>query len=284
MEATLKWVIKKNTLMEQNALARTKNTELNRVVGQIRATLARRWINIANIAPEQLIAMSGELWARAMEKINQATTQMEKNISALTEHNSEEISKYLEQWLIKQTQADKSIEQMRQLKEKMISDIKDSYIANTFKIAETNNANTLTTKSQTINTVSTFIDQLWIVGTAKKVMNNYINSANPTDALHSMITDLNNPSSELYKSVKTAAERQILAAKFQAKIDLLKATRAGRYWSWKIKTEYGTPIKTILLGAGLNPNDYPTNASVIELSKTNQKVRDALVTKAKVTG
>lgn len=234
MAEELKQNIEDNKKIKQAALERTKNSELNRIVWQIRATLARRWVNIWNIPAEQLIAMSWELWVEAMRKIDEATTAMEQSIADLTDKKTAEINKYLEQWLIKQWEADSSIEQMRQLKEKMISDIKTNFTANVFKIAWASVADADKNKAEALNTISKFVTQLWISWTAQWVMENYLNAWDSVEALQNMITDLSNPSSELYKAVASAEKAAQLAAEFKAKIELMKATKStssGWWWS-----------------------------------------------------
>jgi len=231
MAEELKAFIEDNKVRKEKALQRTKDSELNRVVGQIRATLARRWVDIGNIAPEQLIAMSGELWAEAMRKIDEATTEMEDAVSKLTSEKTAEINKLLENWLIKQGEADASIEQMRQLKEKMISDIKANFVSNTFKITQASIADADKNKAEALNTISTFVTQLWISGTAQWVMESYLDAWDSVEALTNMIEDLNDETSKLYKAVDDAQKAAQLAAQFEAKIKLMNATKSASSWS-----------------------------------------------------
>lgn len=275
MATELKQQIDDNKALRQKALERTKNTELNRVVWQIRATLARRWINIWNIPPEQLIALSWELWVEAMRKIDEATTEMEQSIADFTDKKAAEINKYLEQWLIKQWEADASIEQMRQLKEKMIQDIKSSFIANTFQIAEASISDADKNKAEVLNTISKFVTQLWLSWTAQWVMENYLQAWDSVEALQNMIADLNDVNSELYKKVADAEKAAQLAAEFKAKIELMKATKSSSSWT-SAKSELSSVQKAALVNNWYNPNNYPTFASVIELAKNDPDLKLAL--------
>mgnify|MGYP001765825470 CR=1 FL=1 len=227
MATELKTFIEDNKVRKEKALQRTKDSELNRVVGQIRATLARRWVDIWNIAPEQLIAMSWELWAEAMRKIDEATSEMEESVSKLTQEKTAEINKLLETWLIKQSEADASIEQMRQLKEKMISDIKSNFTSNVFKITQASISDADKNKAEALNAISTFTSWLWISWTAQWIMEDYLDSSDSVEAIKNMIEDLNDENSRLYKAVADAQKAAELAAQFEAKIKLMNATKSS---------------------------------------------------------
>lgn len=234
MSTDLQDFIKKSEVTKRESLERTKTTELNRVVWQVRANLARRGINIANVSPEQLIAMSWEIWGKALENINEAITKAEDEIIALTEEKTKEINVYVEKGIIKQGEADSSIEQIRQLKEKMIADVNATYITNAFKVAYANIADQDTKNAEVLNTVSKFVQSLWITGKAQGIMEEYINATDSVQALQAMIEDLNNEDSRLYKAVADIEKAAQLAAEFEAKIAVMKASKSSE-WSTKTK-------------------------------------------------
>lgn len=263
------------------ALAKTKSSRLNQVVGQIRATLARRGVDIGKIAPEQLIAMAGQLWADAMEDINDAITETENSIIELTQNSTNQINALKEKWLIKQGEADASIEQMRQLKEKMISDIRANFVSNAFKISRASVADKDQNKAEVLNTISTFVSQLGISGTAQGIMENFLDAWDSVEALQNMIQDLNDTESELYKAVADVEKSNQLAAEFKAKIELLKATKTPKAsWSSTPKIEYSSTIKNILLAHWIDPNDYPTNADLLRLQESNPWIADDITQKS----
>jgi hypothetical protein len=49
---------------------------------------------------------------------------------------------------------------MRQLKEKMISDIKSNFVSNAFKITQASISDADKNKAEALNTISTFVTQL----------------------------------------------------------------------------------------------------------------------------
>lgn len=277
----LREFIKTNTEMRQKALERTKNSELNRVVWQIRATLARRWVQIWNIPPEQIIAMSGELWAEAMRRIDEATTEMENAVAEMTSAKMAEINKLREQWLIKQGEADLNIEQMRQLKEKMISDIKANFTSNVFKITQAAASDADTKKTEVFNTVSRFVSQLWISWTAQGIMENYINASDSVEALRNMISDLNNPDSALYKAVWDVEKAAALAAEFEQKIELMKATKtsssSSSSWSWtSSKKIWETTLKALIAEWVPNASQYTTYWQLEAAMASDQDLADKI--------
>lgn len=279
MATELKTFIEENKKRRQKALQRTKDSELNRVVGQIRATLARRWVRIGNIPPEQLIAMSGELWAEAMRRIDAATTEMENAVAELTERKTAEINKLMEQWLIKQGEADASIEQMRQLKNKMIADIKANFVANTFKITQAAIADADKNKAETLNTISTFVTQLGISWAAQWVMENYLDAADSIEALENMIRDLNDTNSELFKAVDDAAKAAQLSAEFKAKIELMKATKSSSSSSWSTTRKIGEATMRALLAEWVpNASGYTTYWELEAAMNANPELKEKITT------
>jgi len=262
MAVELKQFIEDNRARRVKASERAKDSELNKVVGQIRATLARRWVEIGNIPPEQLIAMSGELWAEAMRKINEATTEMEDSVAELTQRKTAEINKLVEQGLIKQGEADASIEQMRELKNKMIADIKSNFVSNTFKITQASVADADQNRAQALNTVSTFVTQLGISGAAQGVMEDYLDSADSVEALENMITDLNDTNSRLFKAVDDAAKAAQLAAEFKAKIEIMKATKntssGSNSWAGTTRKIGEATMRSLIAEGVPNASSYST--------------------------
>ena len=280
MAVELQTFIVDNRTRREAALQRTKDSELNKVVGQIRATLARRWVKIGNIPPEQLIAMSGELWAEAMRRINEATTEMENAVADLTERKTAEINKLVETWLIKQGEADASIEQMRQLKEKMIADIKANFVTNTFKITQAAVADADTNKAETLNTISTFVTQLWISWAAQWVMEEYLDASDSVEALENMISDLNDVNSRLFKAVDDAAKAAQLSAEFKAKIELMKATKSSSSSSWASTTrKIGEATMRALLAEWVpNASGYTTYWELEAAMNANPELKEKITT------
>jgi len=202
LQSELNDFLKETKKTKKEALDRTKTTELNRVAGQVRAMLASRWTNVSDLSPEQLISMSWELWVKALEEINNATTKMEDEINTLTEKNMEKINKYKEQWLIKQSEHDREIERLREMKVKLISDLKDNYITSAFKMAFDDKKENTIDKWAVINAVNSLAVQLWLQPTQMWVINQYTNYADATKATKAMLEDLDDTNSALYKAVK----------------------------------------------------------------------------------
>ncbi len=262
MQSFLSESIKRNKILLEEmreaslkALERTKTTELNKITGRIRALLARRWINIGNIPPEQLLAMSGELWSQALEKINEATTDMENKILEVGQESEKVLLGLQKEWILNENEFNIAIEKTRQLTQTNIRAFKDNFITNTFKIARANIQDKDNNKAEVINTVSKFITQLGISGTAQVVMEKYLDNLNSVEALKEMIADLGNENSELYKAVADVEKAAELQRQLEHKVAILRATPRSS-WSWTKKTGLRAAQINILLANGINPDWY----------------------------
>jgi hypothetical protein len=251
----------------QNQLNRKKDKELNWIVGRIRALLARRWIKIWNIPAEQLIAMSGDLWAQAMARIDDATTEMEISMLALSDAKSIQLRKLEKDWIITNNQYETSVQNLKEVVESNIQLYKETYTNNVMKLSAAFNADADKNNAEVLNTVSTFITQLGISWTAQWIMEEYMDAGDSVEALENMIEDLNDETSNLYKAVDDIQKAAELAVQFKAKLELMKATKApARAAAPKtIKSQLSSTERSILSNNGYDPENYKTYADLNKL-------------------
>ena len=268
IQKDLKKVIDNNTKLYNLTLKNTKQSNLNRVAGQVRAALARRWIKVSEIPLEQLLALSGQFGWQAITNINNAILKTTKAINEMTAKNMDKINWYKEKWLLKQYEADKEIERLRELKEKLISSIKWNYINNVFKIADTEKNRQTNEKAKIINSILKIWTQIGLQSDQLWLLRQYLDSKDTVSAIQKLIEDLNDKNSDISKAIADNKKKEELKAQLEQQLKLKLAYAKGS-WSWTKPINIPSWLATYL--AWLDWFPYP-----IDKSLTVEKLRQIL--------
>lgn len=207
---------------EQNeTAAKTEETRLNQVRGDIMQSLASRWVDISKLAPEQLVALSGEQGVKAFNDIYVAKENAKTNIK---------------------NARDKSLAEIQRLRSnKTIST--NAYNAQVTSINELTNTKLLEADNAYKNAVVGLIDKKVDTGAiiAKGVLNTLSTLGIPLSAQSAFKNIISNSKSEgeAYRAIMTSTDPAVQAAykaneariaeaaKQAYQLDLLKATPAA---------------------------------------------------------
>jgi hypothetical protein len=294
-ENNINWIAYKTQKAQQD-YAKTRNdllksyewTRLNQVQWQIRSMLASRWIDVSAIPVEQLIALSGQIWANAFTDVYNAKEKTINEIEINKKDAENQINMLREKWVISTNEANANIEMLRAKTTADINAINKQFANDVFGIVEKSKTDKESKMAALINSVTQLWASLGLTWSALASLTTYINKYwDATSALTAMINDLNNPSSDLRKKVLSSEEAARLSAEFEASLkerevaakeqtSAASALRAEKSWSTSSEFKLTSEQKAMAAAASWLAIQDITPDVWNSLVQNNPAFRDAL--------
>ena len=217
---------------EQNNLLKDfEGGRLNQVQWDLRRLLLEKWVDVSKITPEQLIALSGQVGVAAFKDISSAKERATSAINTARDNALAKIAQLKSNNVLNQTQYNTAVADInsKTAAQKNNLDLKLAEI----KFGVQTNKET-TAKTDTANAVANVLSTaqaLGVSGTQMGLVKNLIASAkNTPEAISSLLTELQNPNSPLYTTLKSkedsAVKQQIFKNaldEYEAQTDRMKA-------------------------------------------------------------
>lgn len=214
-------------------LADQESSMLNQVSGVMRQNLASRGVDARNVSPELLNSLSGELGIKAFDGIAKLRESTVNSILGEEQNTLAKISELREKGLTSANDAKIASETLRTTVEETIRSINKQFVNDVIGVAEKETERKETKGADLVNAVTKFGTSLGLSGTGLASINSYLSKfTNPTLAINSMLSDLTNKNSELYKAVGAVEAAKLASAKAEYELKLLaqqaNVLRAGK--------------------------------------------------------
>ena len=224
---------------KEKIFADFKSSQLNQIQGNMRASLASRWISPDNVSPEVLLSLSGSIGIEWLNNINKAREESVNNILAEEQNTMAKINALKEQGIINKNQARTAEEVLRSQVNDARTAIDRQWRSDLLWVAKWEVARKEAQKWDVVNAVTKFGESLWLSGASIWVLSSYLSwFSSPEIAVKQMVADLNNPNSELLKSVLAEEWKRKLWAEAEMALKLKLAEIAK--WPWWYKPDAAT--------------------------------------------
>lgn len=222
---------------EQNKLlSGYESNRLNQVQWDLRRALLSRWVDVTKIPPEQLIALSGSVWAQAFSDVSAAKERASNSIETARQNKIARVRQLKAQKLLSDTQTNSAIADINTKSAELKNNLDMKLAETVFGINVQKQTKTEADKATAASNILTVAKELGVSGTNFGVIQSTIANAKTTpEALNMMLTELQNKESPLYQvalSAQTAAQKAAIFAnqlkQYEAETDRIKANKV---WS-----------------------------------------------------
>lgn len=216
---------------QKNLLKEYEGNRLNQVQGDLRQVLISRGVDISKVTPEQLIALSGTVGANAFGDISAAKTKATNAIDQARQTALAKIAQLKANKVLNDTQYSTAIADInsKTAAQKNNLDLKLAELKfgiNTNKAAETK-----TDQQNAVQNILSTAQAIGVTGSQLGIVQKFIANAKTTpDALNAFLTELQNPNSTLYTTLKSSEDAAVKQAQFanqlkqyEAETDRIKA-------------------------------------------------------------
>lgn len=200
---------------QKNLLKEYEGNRLNQVQGDLRQVLISRGVDISKVTPEQLIALSGTVGANAFGDISAAKTKATNAIDQARQTALAKISQLKANKVLNDTQYNTAIADInsKTAAQKNNLDLKLAELKfgiNTNKAAETK-----TDQQNAVQNILSTAQAIGVTGSQLGIVQKFIANAKTTpDALNAFLTELQNPNSTLYTTLKSSEDAAVKQAQF----------------------------------------------------------------------
>jgi len=206
---------------KDKVFAEFKSSQLNQIQGNMRASLASRWISPDNVSPEVLLALSWNIGIAWLDNINKAREASINNILAEEQNTLTKLNALYENNVINKNQAKTAIEVLRSQTKDARNAIDRQWRSDLLWVAKWEVARKEWQKWEVVNAVTKFGEALWLSGTSMEALSTYLSwFTSPTEAIKQMIIDLKNPESNLVKQIGIQEAKRTAAAVAEAQLKL----------------------------------------------------------------
>lgn len=216
---------------QKNLLKEYEGNRLNQVQGDLRQVLISRGVDISKVTPEQLIALSGTVGANAFGDISAAKTKATNAIDQARQTALAKIAQLKANKVLNDSQYSTAIADInsKTAAQKNNLDLKLAELKfgiNTNKAAETK-----TDQQNAVQNILSTAQSIGVTGSQLGIVQKFIANAKTTpDALNAFLTELQNPESTLYTTLKSSEDAAVKQAQFanqlkqyEAETDRIKA-------------------------------------------------------------
>jgi len=241
---------------DQNALvSQYEGNRLNQVQWDLRRVLLERGVDISKVTPEQLIALSGSVGVNAFNDISSAKEKAKASVETARQNALAKISQLKANNVLNDSQYNTAIADINSKSATANNNLDLKFAELKFGVATNKDATQKTDAQNAVANILSTAQALGVTGTQMGLVQQFIATAKTTpEALNRMLSELQNPNSPLYTTLKSNEDATAKAAQFNAKLkqyeaetDRIKAdasmTSANRPRS-SGSTVYVNPIQT----------------------------------------
>ncbi len=241
---------------DQNALvSQYEGNRLNQVQWDLRRLLLERGVDISKVTPEQLIALSGSVGVNAFNDISSAKEKAKASVETARQNALSKISQLKANNVLNDSQYNSAIADINSKSASASNNLDLKFAEMKFGVATNKEATQKTDAQNAVANILSTAQSLGVTGTQMGLVQQFIATAKTTpEALNRMLSELQNPNSALYITLKSnenaaAKKAQFDAAlkQYEAETDRIKAdasmTSANRPRS-SGSTTYINPIQT----------------------------------------
>lgn len=209
---------------QKNLLKEYEGNRLNQVQGDLRQVLISRGVDISKVTPEQLIALSGTVGANAFGDISAAKTKATNAIDQARQTALAKIAQLKANKVLNDAQYSTAIADInsKTAAQKNNLDLKLAELKfgiNTNKAAETK-----TDQQNAVQNILSTAQAIGVTGSQLGIVQKFIANAKTTpDALNAFLTELQNPNSTLYTTLKSSEDAAVKQAQFAAQLKQYEA-------------------------------------------------------------
>ena len=241
---------------DQNALvSQYEGNRLNQVQGDLRRVLLERGVDVSKVTPEQLIALSGSVGVNAFNDISAAKEKAKASVETARQNALAKISQLKANNVLNASQYNTAVADINSKSATANNNLDLKFAELKFGVATNKDATQKTDAQNAVANILSTAQALGVTGTQMGLVQQFIATAKTTpEALNRMLSELQNPNSPLYTTLKSNEDATAKAAQFNAKLkqyeaetDRIKAdasmTSANRPRS-SGSTVYVNPIQT----------------------------------------
>lgn len=232
-------------IAEQEKLAAdTEANRLNQVRGNIMQVLAARGVDISKLAPEQIVALSGEQGAKAFMDITDIREKTKSNIKQARDNALARLNDLRQRKAISKSAYERNVANINSQAETAQLNADKNASAQIFALTQTKTEQGRTDATQRANAVTNMASMLGLSGSQIAPVLNLINTKGTgPEQLVEIARMIANPESPLRKSLdanmsaaQQAAMQQALLDEYKAETARISATRArssgGKSSTW----------------------------------------------------
>ncbi len=210
---------------EQNALLNNyESNRLNQVQWDLRRALLSRGVDISKVPPEQLIALSGDIGAKAFSDISGAKERATAAIENARQNKLAKVRELKSKKAMTEAQYNKTLADINSTANQAKNNLDLKFAETVFWINTAKDLKKETTQTNTAQAIMNTAQSLGVSGSQFGVVNKFIQSAKSTpEALQAMFAELSNPDSALYTILQSNESAAAKQQAFKNEIDLLEA-------------------------------------------------------------
>lgn len=240
--AEYEWAFNTFETEQKDLLNNYESNRLNQVQWDIRRALLARGVDISKIPQEQLIALSGQIWAQAFSDISGAKERATNAIENARQNKIAKVRQLKSNKAITESQYDKQIATINSTANQAKKNLDLKLAETVFWIKQAQETKKETTETWVIQAIANMAGYLWLSGTQLKDLYAVAGWAKTVaDAVNRITAEVQNTSSPIYSSMKSNQEATQAAADFKNKLEALKVQadllRAKKSWgsgkSWE---------------------------------------------------
>lgn len=215
-------------IAEQEKLAAdTESNRLNQVRGNIMQVLAARGVDISKLSPEQIVALSGEQWAKAFMDITDVREKVKSNIKQARDTALARLNDLRQRKAISTSAYERNVANINSQADTAQLNADRNASAQIFALTQTKTEQGRTDATQRANAVTNMASMLGLSGSQIAPVLNLVNTKGTgPEQLVEIARMIANPESPLRKSLDANMSAAQQAAMQQALLDEYKAQTA----------------------------------------------------------
>jgi len=210
---------------DQNALvSQYEGNRLNQVQGDLRRVLLERGVDVSKVTPEQLIALSGSVWVNAFNDISAAKEKAKASVETARQNALSKISQLKANNVLNASQYNTAVADINSKSAAANNNLDLKFAELKFGVATNKDATQKTDAQNAVANILSTAQALGVTGTQMGLVQQFIANAKTTpEALNRMLSELQNPNSPLYTTLKSSEDAAKKKAQFDAALKQYEA-------------------------------------------------------------
>lgn len=210
---------------DQNALvSQYEGNRLNQVQWDLRRILLERWVDVSKVTPEQLIALSGSVWVNAFNDISAAKEKAKASVETARQNALAKISQLKANNVLNDSQYNTAVADINSKSAAANNNLDLKFAELKFGVATNKEATQKTDAQNAVANILSTAQALGVTGTQMGLVQQFIANAKTTpEALNRMLSELQNPNSPLYTTLKSSEDAAKKKAQFDAALKQYEA-------------------------------------------------------------
>lgn len=209
------------------------SNRMNQVRGQLLQSLASRGIDISKLAPEQLIALSGDVWVKAFSDVAERKAAYKNSVANARNVALAKIQNLRNNKVLNNNQYRQTVQSINSAADQKLLESDQNFANQLFGTREAQLNKQTSDKANTVTALQNAAQAMGLTGTSLQVLGQYL-AKNGTwpEVVGQLISDVSNTDSPVYKQLaaiesKNAADKAQKNAidKYEAETKRIAATK-----------------------------------------------------------